>query len=571
MDLPVTDETTINLGSLSIIREELLTAIKQTGANLEQFISNRDKEEFQQSTLEGLKELNGVFRIIQLDGADTLTGEMVELLTNVPVSANESYDQALSVLSTGFFLLPRYFEYSQQSAKCVPVLLLPFINDLRIASGKSPLWESEYFNVNTTAPRPNPPAASMPSGDEQIATLRRLRHMYQVGLLGILKGNKASYSLGVMKRAMDRMDKLSGNKPLGRLWWLASAALGAMEEKKMQISTTRKFLFSSVDRSLKKVLKNGESALDEEPSEVTIKELVYLTAISGSDAPLAKEVRQAFGVPPMPMDDAKIQQEMDNLRGPEMATIHSVADVIRDELKTTKARLEAASEGGMDMQESYPEIIDSLTKVTDILAVVGLETASGSLKEQNDKFREWQSSGHNADKDQLLEAADAMLYVESTVSTLEKINLSPEKLAEANSLARDEVIATSHLAEAEKVVVEEARSGLSLIKRAITSFQESNFDKNHIANLSKSLNAVRGAMVVLNMSKAADICGSCIRFVDQDLIKGDNTETFADAVISFEYYLENYADVGIKDDTVLEIAEESVQALGYPVGAKEEA
>jgi hypothetical protein len=122
------------------------------------------------------------------------------------------------------------------------------------------------------------------------------------------------------------------------------------------------------------------------------------------------------------------------------------------------------------------------------------------------------------------------------------------------------------------MVLEEAQAGLALIKRGIMSFQESNFDKNHVANLGKSLNAVRGAMIMLNMNRAADIANACIKFVENSLMKGEVSgaiqqilETFADAVISLEYYLENYVQVGVKDDHILDIAEESVQALGVPL------
>ncbi len=42
-------------------------------------------------------------------------------------------------------------------------------------------------------------------------------------------------------------------------------------------------------------------------------------------------------------------------------------------------------------------------------------------------------------------------------------------------------------------------------------------------------------------------------------------ETFADAVMSLEYFLEAYIAVHKQDMAILEIAEESVKALGYPV------
>lgn len=560
----------VNLTSLNLVKNELLASIRQAGSNIETFISNRDKGEYLQASLDGLKEILGILHVIQLKGGEILTREMIELGSSIPVGASESHDKALSALSTGFFILPRYFEYSQQSEQCIPVLLLPFINDIRIANNKLPLSESEFFTVRTEAGRPNPPpAAALPAADEFTSLFKRLRQMYHVGLLGVLLGKKTSYSLGLMRRSMERVDRYASDKPMGRLFWLMRVALEVMEKQKMEITAPRKFLLSSVDRKLKQIIKSGSSVFDEKPDEQTLKDLIYIIAISGSSINAAKEVRNAFGVPPMPYTDAQLAQELDNLRGPELGTVQSVAEVIREELRSSKNGLETISQGATDTSESYKEIAESLQKVADILAVVGLVTASNTLKEQASLFRSWIDKKHEANKDELISAADALLFVESTVSTLEKINLSPEMLAKANSLAKEEVIAQSNLAEAEKVVLEEAQAGLSLIKRGIMSYQESNFDKNHIANLGKTLNSVRGAMIVLNMTRGADIANRCIAFVENTLLKAEPggalpqmLETFADAIISMEYYLENYINIGVKDDSVLDIADESVKALG---------
>ena len=98
-------------------------------------------------------------------------------------------------------------------------------------------------------------------------------------------------------------------------------------------------------------------------------------------------------------------------------------------------------------------------------------------------------------------------------------------------------------------------------------------DPNHIANLGKSLNSVRGALILLNMPRAAKVCESCIRFVDGHLLRQTDAigaipqlmETFADAVMSLEYFLEAYIAVHKQDGSILDIAEESVKALGFPV------
>jgi hypothetical protein len=249
-----------------------------------------------------------------------------------------------------------------------------------------------------------------------------------------------------------------------------------------------------------------------------------------------------------------------------------MAAVLKDELRSTKEILENASQMGEDGIADYDELIQTLNKVADILSVVGLVSASNTLKEELVKIESWKASNVPTDPKELIEVADALLYVESTISGLEKLNLSDEELNMANSLARREVIASTQLAEAELLVIQEAESGLALVKRALNSYSESNYDNAHIQNVASTLNTVRGGLIVLNLGRAAAVVAGCVQFVEQKLLEGNHAvamqqllETFADAIIGLEYYLDSLKTDIDSDDSVLTIAENSLEALGFQV------
>ncbi|WP_286904130.1 hypothetical protein [Marinimicrobium sp.] len=152
------------------------------------------------------------------------------------------------------------------------------------------------------------------------------------------------------------------------------------------------------------------------------------------------------------------------------------------------------------------------------------------------------------------------------------MNLSDERLAKLNATSRDEIIANSQLAEAEELVLEEAESGLAMIKRALTSYAESNYDVGHIKNVATTLTTIRGGMILLNRSRSAAVLHSCSRFIEESLLKSEQPaavrhmlENFADAIISLEYYIDSLRQDRNTDDSVLQVAEESLAALGYPV------
>ena len=562
------DQRAVNLTSLNIVKNEFLVTIQLATNQLEQFITSRERQDLIQACLESFQQIEGVLRVVELRGADLLAGEIVSALKTVPADADASYDAMLASVSTASFVVTRYFEYVQQFERSMPVLLLPFINDLRAIRKLSLLPDSYFLIMNSDGePKHRNPVDSF-TGD----AARRFRHMFQVGLLGVLQGQNADYSLGLMQRALERTAAMASGKSFEKVLWAAAVALSAIREKHMALQTSRKMLFSALDRQLKQLVQQGEGFLEIATDTSLLREFIYIVSVSGSESEQAKAVRSAFAVMPMGYSEADVEEELNNLRGPGLSTVQSVAEVIREELRSSKNALEMASQGGGDIVATYPDMIASLTRIADTLSVVGLASPGQVLRDQVKKISQWDSDSHAANGGELIEVADTLLYIESTVSALQNINLSQAKLAETNALGKDQIIAQSQLAEAEKVVIDEAQAGLSLIKRAMASYAESGYDSIHISNLGKSLNSVRGALILMNMSRAAKVAESCIQFVDTKLLRGDASgaiqqlmETFADAVMSLEYFLEAYIAVHKQDNSILEIAEESVKALGYPV------
>src|SRR5690625_7400911 len=104
--------------------------------------------------------------------------------------------------------------------------------------------------------------------------------------------------------------------------------------------------------------------------------------------------------------------------------------------------------------------------------------------------------------------SDTLRYIESSEYVLGKTTMTDERLAQSNANSRHDVIANSQLAEAEQLVLEEAESGLALIKRALSSFAESNYDVGHIKNVATTLNSVRGGMTLLTLPRAAALVAS---------------------------------------------------------------
>nr|WP_279537120.1 pilus assembly protein [Aestuariicella hydrocarbonica] len=557
---------------MNLVSNELVATIEHAANKLEQFAATPDNGDLLQSSIDAIEQIRGTLNLVQLYGADLLAEEILCLAKTIEPQTGQDLSGTLGKITGAFFILPRYLEYTQQTRRGMPVLLIPYINELRQEAKKPPLPESHFFTPPLKANYKPKSAGSALDAEGMSALIRRLRHMFQVGLLNAIQGKQVPSALGIMERALERLEIIAGGRAMAQLWWLGAATLEAMRTNNLEISKARKLCLTLLDRQIKVLQDKGLLALEAQPPAALMKQLLFIVALAHKPGAKAQQVLSAFALPPLGYSDSDLRNEREALKGPSINTVASVMAVLKDELRSIKEILEnssQASDGGLG---EYGELSAHMVKLADILSVVGLTSASSTLKEEAANIDTWQEANRPADKQELVELADALLYVESTVTGLDSLNLTDEKLLKANSLARQEVIASSQLAEAEMVVIKEAESGLALTKRALSSFADSNYDHGHIKNVGATLNTVRGGMTILNLQRAAAVINSCVEFIEDTLLVNDQPvaiqqllETFADAIIGLEYYLDAVKTDRSADDAVLAIAEESLQALGHRV------
>lgn len=563
---------TLNLASLKMVQDELVATIEHSAQRLEQYTHDRNNAELLQDCMDGIRQIRGTLSLIQLKGVDLLADEVLEHISAMAADSSKINERNLDLLGSAFFVLPRYLEYCSQTSRSMAMLLIPAINDLRIARRVIPLPESYFYGFDAVAPEPSGSPSAVLQSAELPELVRRLRHMYQTGLLKLLQGARVAPTLTVMIRALERLSRITEGSRLQALWHMAGLTLTVVRDQEMRISRSRKLLFSTIDREIKRFQFEGKAVAGRPVEPELLREMLYILSLSRSELPEVVSELNTFGAPVTRYSEKELVREMESLQGPSANTMTSMAGVLNDELRNVKNILERAAQGGPELIRETPELDETLKKVSDILGMIGLTSPADALRQEMARLTEWRQDSRVITNDDLSVFADTLLYVECAISGLGKTTLSDEKLHDINNASRDEVIASSHLAEAEMLVIEEAESGLAMVKRALAAFVESNFDKGHIRNIVGTLDTVRGGMFVLSLPRATAVAAACLQFIDECLLQNDQPasvqhllETFADAVISLEYYLDSIKLDKQADTSVLQIAEESLQALGYPV------
>ncbi|MDO8696183.1 MAG: ferrous iron transporter B [Pseudomonas sp.] len=553
--------------SLSVVRDELFTTIDEAELGLEQFIAERDNGSLLQQAVENLQQVRGTLKLIELAGAEMLAQEVLQQATDIPTGAGPERDGQLSALSNALHVLRRYLEIVDAHRQEVPELLLPAINELRQAGAQPALPESFFFSVRLDHARPatNTPAIIL---DPHSVEVKRLRHMYQIGLLGFLREENSTASLKLMLRAMARLDSLLANDERGRLCWIAAAALEAQIDGQLLPRKTRKVLFARLDRELKQLLLSASYTA---PRNL-LKELLYLVVLADSRGVRATQVREIFSLLPLPFTDHLLEESYQRLAGPGQAVMRSLSSAIRDELSGLKDQLDLIERGTVSA-DGLSHLYAVLGKMAKTLGMVGLSSAGNALQAQLPVVTGWIDQAP-IEPGQLLKLADAVLYVESMVASLDRDTRYDSRSSEAKPGDEATSFANHQLNEARIVVIDEALGGLALAKRSITAYLESNGEKLNLANVPFSLQAVRGGLWFLDQPRAAVLVGACAEYIEKQMLETQQMpseqmlETLADALTSLEYYLEGGAVLRPETSpSVLDLAAESVRALGLSVAA----
>ncbi|QDD88278.1 ferrous iron transporter B [Pseudomonas oryzihabitans] len=559
--------------ALSLVREQLFATIEEAESYLERFIVERHCSSLLQRAVESIGQIRGALTLIELTGAQLLAHETLQIANDIPAGAGPEHDEHLMSICRGLHILRRYLEQLRSGQEEMPELLLPAINALRMAGGEPELPESYFFSVRLDQ-RPQITEPTRLAVRERAAQARRMRQMYQVGLLGFLRDVNSLASLRLMARALERSAALLHDHVGGYLPWVAAATAEGFAQGRLTPTRERKQLFARVDRELRQMLGNELH----EPARSTLKELLYLLALAGVDAAHPQQVMNAYGIERLGFTDAQLEAGKKRLAGPGHAVLHSLSAAIREELETVKDLIDlietevrnGGEQGRSAVSDNFSRLYIQVGLLGKTLEMVGQDNAGRVLQQCLPSISEWK------DKTLVLEdlapLADALLLVESLIGQPE----GQGTLLDATLDAQDVQVSVANyqLGEAQALLHKEAYQGLTDAKRAIGAFLDSRGDTLHLTTVPALLDTVRGALFFLGNPRAAELVRACTGYIQRCLIDGGQAcepatlEVLADALSSIEFFVESGGTEGHGGTPdILDIAAQSIRALGWTSAA----
>lgn len=557
--------------SFDLVKVEIEATINQAEHSLEHFQENRDSSEDLQNCIDFINQLRGIFVLVEIHGAVQLCQEAVSLANEVPVGATDDKNNLLTTLINSLFILRRYVEYFHKKREDHPELLLPIVNDLRVARNAKPLPDSHFFEVDLSkkfdicAPFKKHNLPALTDFDHHA---KRLRHMYQIGLLGLLREANIDVSLKLISRASSGFSRLCDGAPLSQLWCLLVIAVQSMLDRQMEITKSRKRLFMRAEKYTKELVYVGKVVTSKSAPDSVVKELVYLLALSGSHNEEVMFVLQSYDKTPMEFNERKLVENKKHLFGPGADVLKSLAAALQEEITQLKDKLDIIERGIDPDVTDFSVIVSIFQRLADTLLMLNLSNLSQLARNQSLVMTEWAEQSRTPAEDELMAVADAVLAIEQASKKIAQtgITIEADDIALEMNRRGEE---SPFLAEALIVVIGEAQSGIALTKRAITTYFESEYDKLHLANVCVCIDGIRGSMQIIGEDRLAASLVCCANCIQKELIDNETRpeqrilETLADILTSLEYYIESLAVHEKPNPELLVLTEESLKSIGY--------
>jgi chemosensory pili system protein ChpA (sensor histidine kinase/response regulator) len=550
--------------ALDWVKGEIQETLNQAQQALEAFVENPEDSSRMRFCQTYLHQVYGTLQMVEFYGAALLAEEMEKLaqaLLENRVGAAQVRD-AQETLMRAILQLPPYLERIQSSRRDLPLVLLPLLNDLRAARGDTLLSETSLFKPDLEGGSAGTGAAAPAASDPNFPQLaRKIRQMYQVALLGVLRGQDMPQNLAYMAKVFGRLEQISGQAARLPLWQAASALVDALAAGAVEVGASVKQVLGHLDRVLREVAADGAALLAEPPPRDLLKNLLYYVAKSSADTPRIRQLRERFRLDEALPSEELVNEERARMSGPDQAAMGSVVQALSEELTKVKSALEVFAQQNSAAPAALREQGVTLKQVADTVAVLGLGQPRRLLEEQLQVIEAMAAGEAPVEAETLMEVAGALLYVEATLA-----GVSGERRARTGQINQ----VPDHVGKAREAVIRECRAGLEEAKDGIVEFIASQWDQSHLAKVPARLDAVRGGLQVIQLNRPALVLRQCVAYISQRLIGDDavqpdwrSMDTLADAITSVEYYLERLSDDPDTSDDILELARDSVAALGF--------
>lgn len=562
----------VDTNTLKWVKSEIDETLRQAQTSLEAYVEDTADESQMRFCINYLHQVHGTLQMVELHGAALAVEEMEKLSQAIFDGNVNNKDDAYETLMHGILQVPDYLEHLLAGNPDMPVVLLPLLNDIRAARNEALLSEGALFTPDLSVDAPTVEFSVESGGREGLSSLaKKLRHNYHLGLLSWFQNKNPKAGLQKISDVITELTQAAESDEARRVLWIANGLVESLKDDGVETSVAVKMLLGHVDRQIKKIIDEGELALDEAPPEDLEKNLLYYVATSTTEGAATKEIKDAFNLKDIMPDMQTVEQARADLTAPNAALMETVSSVIIEDINKVKDNLDVYVRADDKDISVLEDTSGALTQMADTLAMLNLGVQREAVLKQAEVVNNIVTGKITDQETELMNVAAAMIAVENSLSEVSTAKAAASIVVEEGVDAGDAALAQMQGAEQQKLmetVLDEAKVNLAKVKEALTLFNQDNEEREQLKSVPGFLEQIEGGLVILSLEEAANLLALTNNYIRENLIKetippsSDDMNNLADAISSLEYYMESLMGSWGQPEAILDVAKQSLQSLG---------
>ncbi len=551
----------IDYTTLGWIKPELDETLRQARIEIEAFAEDPSDTTRMAECAHLLHQVQGTLRMVELYAPARVSEEMELLARGLQRGQVEARDDACATLMRGVVLLPDYLERLQGGHKDIPVVLLPLLNELRGLRGEEELDEAVMFSPELQRPLPEVLGEGLDrtGADEVGPLLSQLDDA--VAAWPAQMANLAGACAGLLNHA-------GRDEAVRRMLFAGTAMAEALRDAAVQPDETLRAAFAGIAAEARRLA--GRGATPGQHADAVLeptRKLLYTAARSGGDHAALRRLRDTFDLD-LEASAAELAHAQSSLAGHNRALLDTVSGAIKEDLLRVKDALDLHLRGGRaNVSELQPQL-DAMATIADTLGMLGLEGARKLVQQQRETLQSIMAGERRDDEGALLDIAAALLYVDASLD---------EQVARLGAADAGDDMLANESRKVTEVLAREAIANFADARQAFVAFVETGWNHGELVEVPRLLVEVAGALQMLDLPQPAQYLDGVRAYTERELLghkrvpSGRQLDTLADALASLEYYLEALREHRGQRNDILDIARNSLEALGYwPVPAAPE-
>lgn len=555
--------------SLSWVKEEVGKSLDEARIALEDYVESGEGEDEAKLTrcLSMIQQIRGTLQMVQMEGATVLTEEM-ESLAGALINNKESItdlDSAYEALMRAILQLPDYLDKVQTGQSDLAIILLPLINDLRVAHGQNAVAAKALFAPHFHGILPQEIAEADEQEDDLLLLIRKKRHQVHLAMLGVFRNRDFEQSLNRLIKLYERFQARARSEPVIQMYWVITALAEAIRDSGLEPDMPVNSLLGQVDRQSKRIMDHGEEPIAADPPMELIRLLLFYIASSSSEGEKVSQIKQAFRLEKYLPSDDDLGRLRSELAGPGSEVLEKVVLGIRQEIDRARDMLDIYTRTGGEDNEKLELMVQALRNVAGTVAMVGDEELQESINTYCHKLDGLIHGEASADESGLSELADFILKVDARLQDIQSFR--SEKVREETG---ETSLGSSGFWDVMSAVVRESSVNMSNAKDAISAFAEApDEERRQLEAAAGLLQQVAGSLKIASLDRASDVIYALRSYIEQELVakkitpSANQMETLAEVVSSADYYLEAVVDDLPNKDAALDLAEAALDLMGY--------